>query len=108
MDTKGTDVGTSFAGDPEDTHVTLLVVIEELALIDGSDSKLLLNGGDQRRALEDRAGQAKQGLFNLLDFLHMLMKLNDSNVLFTSRLLSLNETSGVVDAGNEAPSDLRI
>ena len=36
------------------------------------------------------------------------MELDDSNVLFTSRLLSLDQASRVVDANNETTSDLWV
>jgi hypothetical protein len=108
VDTEGTDVGTSFARDPEDAHVTLLVVVEELGLVDGTDTELLLDGGDQRRSLENGTGESQESLFDLLDLLNMLMKLDNSNVLFTSRLLSLNESGGIVNTGNEATCDLGI
>jgi len=36
------------------------------------------------------------------------MELDNGDVLLTGRLLGLDESSGVVDASNEAPSDLRI
>ncbi len=108
MDAKSTNVGTSFATDPEDTHISLLVVVEELAFVDSSHSELLLDGRDQWRSLEDGTDQAQQSLFNLLDFLDVLVKLDDSNVLFTSRLLSLDQTGSVVNACNEATCDLGI
>ena len=108
VDTEGTDVGTSFARNPEDAHVTLLVVVEELGLVDGTDTELLLDGGDQRRSLEYGTSESQESLFDLFDLLNMLMKLDDSNVLFTSRLLSLNESGGIVNTGNEATCDLGI
>jgi hypothetical protein len=44
----------------------------------------------------------------LLDLVDVLMKLDDSDVLLTGRLLGLHETSGVVDAGDQAASDLGV
>jgi len=108
MDTKGTNVSSSLARDPEDTHVALQIVIEKLALIDGSHTEFLLDGRDQRGSLEDGASEGEKSLLNCLNLLNMLMKLDNSNVLFTSGLLGLNEAGSVVDAGNEATSDLRI
>ncbi len=102
------DVGTGLARNPEDTHISLLVVVEELALIDGTNTELLLDGRDQRRSLEDGADQARESLLNCLNLLDVLVKLEDSDVLLTSGLLSLNQTSSVVDAGNEATCDLGI
>lgn len=81
---ESTHVGSGLAGDPEDTHVALLIVVKELALVDGSHSEFLLDGGDQRWSLEDRSGQTQKSLLNLLDFLDVLMQLDDGHVLFTS------------------------
>ena len=44
MDTEGSDVGASLALDPEDSHVSLLVVVEKLLLINSSHSQFLLYG----------------------------------------------------------------
>lgn len=46
MDTHGSDVGSGFTTDPEDTHISLCVEFEELALIDGSDSEFFLDGSN--------------------------------------------------------------
>jgi len=108
MHAKGSHVGTSFAAEPEDTHIALHIVIEELALIDGSHTELLLDGGNQRGSLEDGAGKLEEGLFNLLDLLNVLMELDDSDVLFTCGLLGLDEAGSVVDAGDEATGDLGV
>jgi len=43
MDTEGSHVGASFAAHPEDAHVSVFVVLDQLRLIDGSDTELLLN-----------------------------------------------------------------
>jgi len=102
------DVGTGLARNPKDTHISLLVVVEELALVDGTNTELLLDGRDQRRSLEDGADQAGESLLNSLDLLDVLMKLEYGDVLLTSGLLSLNQTSGVVDASNEATCDFGI
>ena len=108
VNAKGSHVGAGLTRDPEDAHVSFLIVVEELALVDGANTELLLDSRNQGRSLEDRPGQAQKSLLDLLDLVNMLMELNDGNVLFTRRLLSLNETSCVVDAGDEAASNLRI
>jgi len=48
MDAHGSDVGTSFTADPENTHVLFRIIFEKFALVDGSDSEFSLNGGDSR------------------------------------------------------------
>ncbi len=108
VNAKGSHVGAGLTRDPEDAHVSFLIVVEELALVDGANTELLLDSRNQRRSLEDWPGQAQKSLLDLLDLVNMLMELNDGNVLFTSGLLSLNKASCVVDAGDEAASNLRI
>jgi hypothetical protein len=52
MDTEGSDISTSLATDPEDTHISLFVILEELGFIDSSNSKLFLNSRDKWWSLE--------------------------------------------------------
>ena len=108
MDTHSSNVSTSLTGDPEDSHVALFVVLNELGLIDSSDSELLLDSRDKRRSLEAGTLEGVDGLLELLDLVDALMELDNGDVLFTGRLLSLDESGGVVNANNEAASDLRI
>jgi len=108
MDTEGSNISSSFARNPEDSHVSLLVILDELALIDGSNSEFLLDSRDEWRSLEDSSSECLQSLLKLLYFVNLSMELDNGDVLLTGRLLGLDESSGVVDASNEAPSDLRI
>ena len=58
MDAEGSDVSSGFARDPEDSHVSLLIIFDEFALIDGPYSELLLDRRDKWRSLE--AGPCKR------------------------------------------------
>ncbi len=62
MDADGPGVEAGLHGDPEDAHVALLVVLEQLALVDGTHAQLALHSADERRPLEE-------GAFQLLQFL---------------------------------------
>ena len=108
MDTEGSNISSSFARNPEDSHVSLLVILDELALIDSSNSEFLLDSRDEWRSLEDSSSECLQSLLKLLNFVNLSMELDNGDVLLTGRLLGLDESSGVVDASNKAPSDLRI
>ena len=108
MDTEGSNISTSLAWDPEDTHITLLVVLNKLKLVDVSDSEFLLDSRDQRRSLEASTSQWVESLLELLGLVKFSVKFDNSDVLLTSWLLSLNESGGVVDASNEATSDLGV
>lgn len=57
VDAESTDVGSSLARDPEDGEVAVVVELDELALVDGSDSELTLDGRDEGRALEEGSGE---------------------------------------------------
>ncbi len=92
MNAHSTNVGTCLAGNPEYTHVTLFVVLNKARFVDGSHTELLLYGGDQWGSLEKSTGESINRLLKLLDFVELCVELDDCNVLFTSGLLSLNET----------------
>ncbi len=62
MDADGPRVEAGLHGDPEDAHVALLVVLQQLALVDGAHAQLALHSADERRPLEE-------GAFQLLQFL---------------------------------------
>ena len=108
MHAKGTDVGASFAVNPHDTHVTSFVVLNELQLVDGANSELLLDSRDQGRALEASSGEGVEGLLKLLGLVELGVQLEDSNVFLAGALLGLDEAGGVVDAGDQAASDFGV
>ena len=84
MHTEGSHVGASLTADPEDAHVAVLVVLDQLRLVDGTNTELLLDGGDQGRTLEACTLEGVESLLELLDLVNALMELDDGNVLFTS------------------------
>ena len=90
MNAEGSHVGSSFAAHPEDAHVSCLIILNKLDLIDRPDTKLLLDSGDERRALEAGTSERVQSFLNLLDLVNTLMELEDCNVLLSGRLLSLD------------------
>ena len=108
MDTESTHVSASLTADPENSHVTVFVIFNQLRLVDRPDSELLLDGRNKGRSLEAGTFKRVKGLFKLLDLVKRLMELDDSDVLFTSRLLGLDQTRRVIDANNEATGDLRV
>lgn len=58
MDAKRSNVGTGFAGDPEDGEVAVVVELDKLALVDGSHAELALDGRDEGRSLEESSGES--------------------------------------------------
>ena len=108
MDALSSDVSTSFAGNVEDSHVLLGVEIKKFGPVDGSDSQSLGNSGDERGSLEDGTFELTESSLELGLGLNDAMELEDSNVLFSSGLLGLNESSGSIQADDEASSNLRV
>ena len=108
MYAEGSDIGTSLATDPEDTHISLFVVLKKLSLVNSSDSKLFLNCGNERWSLEACSCESFKGLLKLLDLVDLAVQLDNSYVLFTSGLLSLDKSSCIVDTCDKATSDFRI
>jgi hypothetical protein len=109
MHAQSTDVGTSLAADPEHTELPLVVKFVQLALVDSSDTKLTLDGGNERWALEESSGERLKGTRKLcLASGKLVVHANDANILFSGSLLGLDETGGAVNADDEATSDLGI
>jgi hypothetical protein len=109
VDTEGTDVGTSLTADPEDTEVAVIVKLVEVALVDGTDTELTLDGGDQGRTLEESTSEGLQSAAELsLTAGNLVVEADDSNVLLTGTLLRLNETGGTVNADDQTASDLGV
>jgi hypothetical protein len=48
MHAHGSDVGTSLAGDPEDTKVLFLIELNKFAFINSSDTQLSLDGSNSK------------------------------------------------------------
>lgn len=109
VDAEGSDVGTGLTADPENTEVSVIIKLDQLALVDGSNTELTLDGRDQRGTLEERAGQGLESTGELgLATGQLVVKANDCNILLSSTLLGLDKTSSAVNANDQATSDLGI
>jgi hypothetical protein len=109
VDTECTDVGTSLARNPEDTELSLIVELVEVALVDGSDTELSLDGRDERRTLEESTSEGLKGAGELLLATgELVVKSDDTDVLLTGTLLGLDQAGGAVNADNQTSSDLGI
>jgi hypothetical protein len=95
------DIGTGLARHPEDTEVAVVVELDQLALVDRTDTELALDGRDEGRALEQGTGQGLEGLGeSSLTAGDGVVEADDGNVFLTSTLLGLDETGSAVDADN--------
>jgi hypothetical protein len=109
VDTECTDVGTSLARNPEDTELSLIVELVEVALVDGSDTELSLDGRNKRRTLEESTSEGLEGTGELLLATgELVVKSDDTDVLLTGTLLGLDQAGGAVNADNQTSSDLGI
>jgi hypothetical protein len=109
VNTESTDVGTSLTADPEDTEVALIVELVQLALVDGTDTELTLDGRDQGRTLEESTSEGLEGTAELgLATGELVVQTDHADVLLTGTLLGLDQASGTVNADNQAASDLGV
>lgn len=61
MDTECPDVSPGLTADPEYREMAVIIKFEQLRLVDSPNTELALDGGDQRGALEQGAGQGLEG-----------------------------------------------
>ena len=101
MHAEGTDVGAGLARHPEDAEVAVVVELDQLALVDGADAQLALDGRDEGRALEQGAREGLEGLGEgRLAAGDGVVEADDGDVLLTSALLGLDEAGRAVNADN--------
>lgn len=109
VNTQSTDVSSRLAADPENTKVSVIVELEKLALVDGSDTKLALDSRDKRRPLEESTGQGLQSASELgLPTGDFVVETDNAYVFLSGALLRLDQTSRTVNTNNQASSDLRV
>lgn len=106
---EGSDVGASLAADPEDTEMTVVVELDKLGLVDGSDAELSLDGRDQGRSLEQGASKKLEDARKLgLAAGDLVVESHNRHVLLSCTLLRLDKSRGPVDANDETPCDLGV
>jgi len=109
MYTESTNVGSSLAGNPENTKVALVVELDELGLVDGTDTELTLDGGDKRWTLEKSTCKCLQGTGELsLTTWELVVKADNADVLLSGSLLGFDKASGAVDTDDQASGNLWI
>lgn len=109
VDTECSDVSAGLTADPEDTEVAVVVELNKLGLVDGSDTELTLNGRDQGGSLEQGTGKELEDASKLCPAARdLVVEAHNGNIFLSGSLLGLDETGGTVNADNETTSDLGI
>jgi len=80
----------AFATDPEDSKVALLIELNELRLVDGTDTQLTLDGGLERRSLVDGARELLECFHHALGVLHRPVQTQHAHILLSGSLLRLH------------------
>jgi hypothetical protein len=89
--------------------LTVVVEFEQLAFVDGPDTQLALDGGNEGRTLEEGTGEGLEGASELgLAAGQLVMQTQHADILLTRALLALDEARGAVDADNQTSGDLGI
>jgi hypothetical protein len=108
VNTEGTDVGPRLARYPKYTEIALLVIFNQFTFVYRPNAELALHSRYKGRTLEQRSRECFHSSVELLRVLNGGMESNHPDVLFTRRLLSLDETGGTIDAYDETAGDFWI
>lgn len=109
VDTQSPNVSSCLTTDPEDTKMSVIVELKELALVDGSDTKLTLNSGDQGRSLEKCTGQRLESPSELgFASGDLVVETDHANIFLSCALLRLNQAGRTIDTDDQASGNLRV
>lgn len=106
--TERSDICSRLTRHPEDTEVSVVVVLDQFRLVNRPDSQLPLDGGDQRWSLEKRTSKGLERTGKGLFAANLVVESDDTDVLLSGSLLGLDKTSGSVDTDNQASGNLRV
>jgi hypothetical protein len=60
MNAKSTNISTSFTADPKNGQMSFIIKFDQLGFVDGSNSQLSFDGGNQGRSLKEGTSQGFQ------------------------------------------------
>jgi uncharacterized protein YvpB len=66
VNAKGSNIGASFAGHPEDAKVAVIIELEELGVVNSPYTELSLDSRYEGRSLEECTGQGIKGARKVL------------------------------------------
>mmetsp|Transcript_29648 Transcript_29648/g.60579 ORF Transcript_29648/g.60579 Transcript_29648/m.60579 type:complete len:523 (+) Transcript_29648:129-1697(+) len=102
------DVRPRLARHPKNAQIPLLVVLDQLGFVNGPNPQLALDRRNEGRALKQRPRQRLHGPIEGFDVVESGVEADHPHVLLPGRLLRLDETSGAVDADDEAAGDFGV
>lgn len=94
VNTKGSDVCTCLTWDSEDTKSFFSIKLQQLWLMNGSDSELSFDSWDFWGLLEQTASQSTQNLLETDFVINGAVESDNTDILFTGWLLGFDKTSG--------------
>lgn len=93
----------------EKKPTSVVVELDQLALVDSPDTELSLHGGDQGGSLEESTSQGLESTRKLgLAAGNLVVEANNSNIFLSGTLLGLDETSSAVNANNQTTRNLGV
>lgn len=101
MNAQRSHIEASLDAHPKYSHLLLFIELDELAIVDGANTQVSLDGRDHRRTLKDRTRQRLQRLLNFLHIIDGRVKTHNADVLFASALLRLGQSSRSIDAHDQ-------
>ena len=107
VNAQGSHVGSCLAIHPKNTQVSIFIVLQECTVVDGSNSKLSLDGRNERRSLEECPRECFHRSLNLGNITSSV-KTRQDDISLSGSLLRLDQTSGAIDAYNQAARNFRI
>lgn len=109
MNTECSDISSGLAANPEDSQVTIIIEFVKLALMNGTDAELSLDGRNQRRPLEESSSQGLECPCELgLASWEFIVKTDDAYIFLSGALLRLDQTSRTVYAHDKTSGNFRI
>jgi len=108
MHAQSPDVRPRLARHPKNAQIPLLVVLDQLGFVNGPNPQLALDRRNEGRALKQRPRQRLHGPIEGFDVVESGVEADHPHVLLPGRLLRLDETSGAVDADDEAAGDFGV
>ncbi|EEQ40930.1 centromere/microtubule binding protein CBF5 [Clavispora lusitaniae ATCC 42720] len=108
VNTQGSHVCSGFTGGPENTQASLVVELNQVGVVDGSNTQSSLDSRNQRWSSEQSTSQVLQRTAHFLGVFQLLVQTHDTHVLFTGASSRFHQAGSSVHTNNQTSSDLRV